>query len=134
MEQQANDAGLEDVIEFVGQQSHQALQGYYDRIDILLMPSRSEGFGLTAIEGMARGCIVVAANIGGLPEVVIDKEVGLLHHPGDVHDIADKVNGLIDTPSELARMSRNAAGYVSTFSTERYNLLIKDLYTKLAQL
>ena len=42
------------------------------KIDILLMPSRSEGFGLTAIEGMARGCVVVASHVGGLPEVVAD--------------------------------------------------------------
>ena len=57
-------------LKFVGRQEQAALQSYYDKIDVLLMPSSSEGFGLTAIEGMARGCVLVASNTGGLPEVV----------------------------------------------------------------
>lgn len=131
MELQAKESGLEQVIEFVGRQSQQALQGYYDRIDILLMPSRSEGFGLTAIEGMARGCVVVAADTGGLPEVVKDGETGLLHRCGQVRDIADKVNGLLSEPERLRRMSRKAVERVALFSTEEYHALIKDLYNKL---
>lgn len=69
-------------------------QAYYDKIDVLLMPSRSEGFGLTAIEGMARGCVVVASDTGGLPEVVTE-DAGLLHRPGDEADMADKVLSLL---------------------------------------
>ena len=76
MEQQKNNAELNEVVKFAGVQPQEALQTYYDSIDVLLMPSRSEGFGLTAIEGMARGCVVVAANTGGLPEVVSDGKVG----------------------------------------------------------
>lgn len=132
MEQQMSEAGLDNVIEFVGQQSQQALQGYYDRIDVLLMPSRSEGFGLTAIEGMARGCVLVAADTGGLPEVVKNGEVGLLHKYEDVQDIADKVNELLSNQEKMLLMSRKAIERVSLFSTDRYRLLIKDLYSKLS--
>ncbi|RJG09595.1 glycosyltransferase, partial [Alcanivorax profundi] len=70
MEEDANRLHLKNIIKFVGRQEQAALQSYYDKIDVLLMPSRSEGFGLTAIEGMARGCVLVASNTGGLPEVV----------------------------------------------------------------
>mgnify|MGYP000753742493 CR=1 FL=1 len=60
MEQQKNDAGLNEVVKFAGVQPQEALQAYYDSIDILLIPSRSEGFGLTAIgrngTGMCSGC------------------------------------------------------------------------------
>lgn len=131
MEQQAEKAGVVQVVNFVGQQEQSVLQGFYDQIDILLMPSRSEGFGLTAIEGMARGCVVVASATGGLPEVVRDGEVGLLHKPESATDIADKVCSLVADDAKLSRMSQNAMNHVTEFSVERYNELIKNLYNKL---
>lgn len=131
MEQQAQAAGISDVAEFVGRQPQEALTHYYDRIDILLMPSRSEGFGLTAIEGMARGCVLVASRIGGLPEVVQDGEVGLLHRMDDIEDIAAKINLLVRDISELRRLSINALLHVSKFSIEKYKALIINLYNKL---
>ncbi len=132
MEHQISNARLNKTIVFANQQPQHALQEYYDQIDILLMPSRSEGFGLTAIEGMARGCVLVAADTGGLPEVVKDGEVGLLHKYENAQDIADKVNGLLSNPEKMSLMSRKAMERVSLFSTNRYQSLIKDLYNKLS--
>ena len=131
MEVQIQELGLPNVAEFVGRQPQELLQSYYDKIDILLMPSRSEGFGLTAIEGMARGCVVVAADVGGLPEVIIDGETGLLHRPEQLDDIANKLLSLVES-SELVRiMSYKANARVCTYSTERYNELIDSLYSKI---
>lgn len=131
MEQQALDAGVEEAVEFAGRQEQSALQGYYDQIDILLMPSRSEGFGLTAIESMARGCVVVAADTGGLPEVVRNGEVGLLHKPESVADMAAKIGLLVENSRELSRMSHNAMNYVRRFSFDYYSGLINNWYKKL---
>lgn len=131
MEQQVQAIGISDSVEFVGNQPQEVLAQYYDRIDILLMPSRSEGFGLTAIEGMARGCVVVAARVGGLPEVVCDGEVGLLHRKEDTEDMAYKIGRLIGSHAELNRIRANALLYVSRFSIERYLALIVNLYSKL---
>jgi glycosyltransferase involved in cell wall biosynthesis len=131
MEKQVHEAGLEDFVEFVGKQSQEMLPSYYDRIDILLMPSRSEGFGLTAIEGMARGCVVVAAHTGGLPEVVLDREVGLLHKSEQVDDLVTKINTLIEQPMLWKRYSIEAITYVQQFSFERFSQLFNNLYKKL---
>lgn len=131
MEQQAQAAGISEAAEFVGRQPQEALTHYYDRIDILLMPSRSEGFGLTAIEGMARGCVVVASRVGGLPEVVREGAVGLLHHKDNIDDLADKISSLVENLSELHRLSANALLYVSRFSNERFQTLIINLYNKI---
>ena len=131
MEQQKNDAGLNEVVKFAGVQPQEALQAYYDRIDILLMPSRSEGFGLTAIEGMARGCVVVAANTGGLPEVVSDGKVGLLHEPESSDSLAEKAIRLVNDRELLMTMKQNAIGHVARFSFAHYSELINNLYSKL---
>lgn len=132
MEEQAHEAGLEETVEFAGRQPQEKLPDYYDRIDILLMPSRSEGFGLTAIEGMARGCVVVAARTGGLPEVVRDGKVGLLHEPEQIKDLAAKINKLIEKPTLWKQFSNEATTYVQRFSFERFSQLFNNLYQKIS--
>ena len=131
MEQQVRDANIAEVVDFAGRQGQDVLQGYYDRIDILLMPSRSEGFGLTAIEGMARGCVVVAADTGGLPEVVINGEVGLLHRPDDIDDIVDKLYTLFCDRALLKQLGGGAMVRATRFSMAMYSRLIADLYVQL---
>lgn len=131
MQEQACKAGLEGSIEFVGKQPQEKLTKFYDRIDILLMPSRSEGFGLTAIEGMARGCVVVASRIGGLPEVVRDREVGLLHESEQIEDLIAKINELIEHPELWVKFSNKAMIYVQQFKFERFSQLFNNLYQKI---
>lgn len=131
MEQQAQSLSVSDAITWVGRQTTDNLQACYDQIDILLMPSRSEGFGLTAIEGMARGCVVIAANVGGLPEVVRDREVGLLHQTESIEMMEEKINYLIKKRSTLQTLSNNAIKEVAKFSFEQYAALFTNLYQRI---
>lgn len=131
MERQAAEKGITDCVEFAGRQSQSNMQSCYDRIDILLMPSRSEGFGLTALEGMARGCVVVAADVGGLPEVVIDGETGQLHRKEDINDLVKVVSQLIANPLLMSSMSQAAVSRAKLFAPEQCDVLIADLYGKL---
>lgn len=131
MEEDASRSHLCKIIELAGMQQQRDLQSYYDKIDVLLMPSRSEGFGLTAIEGMARGCVLVASNTGGLPEVVREGYVGLLHQPESVDDLANKICSLIENPKLLEQMRSHLSDYVHQFTFERYADLFNDLYSKL---
>lgn len=127
MESQAKDMKVGEKVTFVGRKPQSELQDYYDQIDILLMPSRSEGFGLTAIEGMARGCVPVVADTGGLPEVVTP-DCGYLHRPEDVDDIADKI---IEASNNLEAKREAAIQRASLFSSEVYKDKIKQLYSSL---
>lgn len=133
MEGQTRDAGISDRVEFFGRRPQQELQDCYDRIDILLMPSRSEGFGLTAIEGMARGCVVVAADTGGLPEVVLNGRTGLLHTPESVEDLAQKISILASDTRKLNQLSEAAVERAKAFSYDRYKAQISSLYKALAE-
>ena len=128
MERQAVESGYVEWVEFVGRKEQCELQDWYDRIDILLMPSRSEGFGLTAIEGMARGCVPVVADTGGLPEVVT-ADCGLLHRPEDVDGMARQIHCLASDPLLLDRLSRGSLQRSADFAPERYQEKINILYS-----
>ena len=133
MEQQVQAAGISDSVEFVGRQPQETLVQYYDRVDILLMPSRSEGFGLTAIEGMARGCVVVASRVGGLPEVVREGEVGLLHESENIDDLALKLIYLCESPESWRQYSAQAITYVKRFGFDRFCVLFNNLYGRITE-
>ena len=131
MQQQAQDLGCADAVTWMGRQPQDALPALYGQMDIVWMPSRSEGFGLTAIEAMSCGCVVVAARTGGLPEVVRDGEVGLLHDPESTSSLTEKTVSLIENPVRLTEMSHRAVRHVERFSFDRYARLFTDLYEKL---
>lgn len=125
MEQQARDLGVAHCVEFAGRQGADTLQGYYDRIDILLMPSRSEGFGLTAIEGMARGCVPLVADVGGLPEVVT-ADCGVLHAPADATHLAAQLAELAAAPAErLTALSRAARTRAADFTAPHFSARLR---------
>lgn len=131
MKQQAEMLRVMDSIEWAGRQPQERLHKWYSKMDIVLMPSRSEGFGLTAIEAMASGCVVVASNTGGLPEVVSDGKVGLLHEPESQDSLAERTIRLLNDRELLITMKQNAIDHVARFSFAHYSELINNLYSKL---
>lgn len=128
MEREAE--GLANV-EFLGRVQGEDLTAVYDRIDVLLMPSRSEGFGLTAIEGMARGCVPVVADTGGLPEVVTDGSTGLIHKPENVDDLARQIIHVFDDGEKFRALSAAALERAALFTPAQYRLRIKEWLDKL---
>ena len=77
-------------------------------LDIFCMSSRWEGCPMVLLEAMAMRCPVVATDIGGVREIVINEETGLLVAPGDPEALADAVLRLLAADAERERMG--AAG------------------------
>ncbi len=75
--------------EFVGKQAK--IADYLTVADVFLLPSEEESFGLAALEAQACEVPVVATRVGGLPEVVADKESGFLSDIGDTEKMSDDV-------------------------------------------
>ena len=78
--------------------------------DVLVLPSRSEARPRTIIEAMLEGLPVVATTVGGVPELVIDGETGLLCEPGNADALAEALDRLVASPSMRAMMG--AAGRI----------------------
>jgi glycosyltransferase involved in cell wall biosynthesis len=104
----AKKLGISDHIIFTGAISRNQVPYYYVASDIVVVPSLQEAWGLVATEAMASGKPVIATNVGGLPDQVIDDFNGYLVPPRDPKAIADKVLYLLENPSEIKKMGYNA--------------------------
>jgi glycosyltransferase involved in cell wall biosynthesis len=80
----------------------------YSSCDVFVSPSREEAFGLMPLESMASGTPVLGFNTGGLPDMVIPFSTGLLAKPGDVMDLAEKLELMITRPEDSRSMGENA--------------------------
>jgi D-inositol-3-phosphate glycosyltransferase len=103
------DCGLTGQVRFVPPQPHARLATYYRAADACLVPSRSESFGLVALEAAACGTPVVAAAVGGLRSLVDHAHTGFLVEGRDPAAFAAYAGEIIDNPRLAAEMSRNAA-------------------------
>lgn len=100
--------------------------------DLLAVPSLAEPFGTVAAEAAAAGVPVVASEVGGLPEVVLDGESGVLVPAGDVQALAGAVTSLLDQPERLLALGRRAHAEAQRFAPERYADQIDELLREAA--
>lgn len=93
----AEDLGLKDRVIFAGYcYDRKKLAEYYSSASCLAVCSDSgESFSLTAIEALASGCLVVASDIPGVRERVIDGQTGFVFKSGSVEDLTDKINKVL---------------------------------------
>jgi glycosyltransferase involved in cell wall biosynthesis len=109
----------------LGAKPQRELWGLYKGATLFAMPSRSrEGLGLVFLEAMACGTPVVATRTGGVPEIVLDGETGLLVDRNEPAEIAAAIRTLLDNPELREAMGRRgqelAANYAWPRVAERY--------------
>jgi glycosyltransferase involved in cell wall biosynthesis len=69
-------------------------------LDVFVLPSLYEGFGIAILEAMAAGRPVIATETGGIPEVVIHRETGLLVPPGNPEALTDAIQWVLSHPED----------------------------------
>ena len=123
--------GLTDRVRFVPPQPHHLLSTYYRAADVCVVPSRSESFGLVALEAAACGIPVVAAAVGGLRTLVRHGETGFLVDERDPAVYAARIDEVLDDPglaTVLGAQARElAAGYTWSTTAARLRRLYADL-------
>ena len=88
LEDLARELNLEAHVSFLGSRDRAWVMAELHTFDVLLQPSRLEGFGLTLLEGIAAGLPVVASDVEGPAEILRDLPTGLLCPPGDAAALA----------------------------------------------
>jgi glycosyltransferase involved in cell wall biosynthesis len=119
--------GLANKVLFAGRVSDADLPFYYAAADIGVLPSftMGEAFGIVLLEAMACAKPVVASRLPGVRDVVNDGKDGFLVTPGDVDDLTDKLNALLDDASLCRRMGQ--AGYEKVRRKYAWPILVDQL-------
>jgi len=120
----AADFGIFDRVEFVRGLSNPDLAMYYRSAECLVFPSLQEGFGLPAVEAMASGCPVLAANASALPEVIGD--AGTYFDPYCVESLADALLSVARDELPLSRMRVKGVTQAAKFSWQAYAQCLEE--------
>jgi D-inositol-3-phosphate glycosyltransferase len=126
--------GLGDRVDFVEPQAHHILSTYYRAADVVIVPSRSESFGLVALEAAACGVPVVASGVGGLITIVDDGVTGHLVADRSPDVFAQHVDRILANPIDAAVMGARAAEkarrYTWSFAAARLRRVYADVTSR----
>ncbi|RKY35975.1 MAG: hypothetical protein DRP72_04615, partial [Candidatus Omnitrophota bacterium] len=128
----ARQLGIEDKIMFTG--IRQDVRRILSAVDILVMPSLREGLPMTLLEAMANEVAVIASNVGGVSEVVIDKHSGILVEPRNEMKLAEAIGLLLEDELLRKRLAMEGKKRVNEkFSYKRMIEKTEKLYFELLQ-
>lgn len=127
---------IEDTVASMGLQGHVDLVGerrdvpqILAALDVFVLPSLSEGVPLTILEAMAAGLPVIATSVGGIPQVVLHEQTGLLVPPESPRELAAAICRLLQNADEAVRLGQKGRQRVErAFSVDQMVARYEDLY------
>lgn len=130
IKQKAIDLGVQDKVIFTGYQFDTA--PFYRLMNVFCIASQREGFGLVAAEAMLHRLPVIATKVGGLQNVVVHDETGILIKPNQPKDIALAINKLYNDPQLLDSFAdKGFKRAMDNYTEERYVKEVINLYSEL---
>lgn len=126
---------IRENIVFAGSVPNSQLPVFYRAADVFVLPSivagsgDTEGLGVVLLEAIAAGCPVVASNVGGIPDVIINNKTGLLVAQKDPKEIARAIMHILGNPSLGKKLSLAARGHAArNFSWDGVSAKFRELY------
>jgi len=111
--------GIQEQVDFAGYTNREKIPGILAQYDVHIIPSIwEEPLPRTIQEAMALGKAVIASDVGGIPEIVLDELNGLLFQPGDAFSLAQKMQKLIHNPELIGNFGSAGRLYVE----EQFNI------------
>lgn len=112
--------------------ARQDVEKWYRAMDIFVLPSFSEAFPNAVLEALASGCATIATDVGGIPELVVEGDTGLLFPNRDQPALTAQLNRLVVDPSLRERLAANGARVaLSRFTMQQYCERMEAFYTSL---
>ncbi|NND73974.1 MAG: glycosyltransferase [Ilumatobacter sp.] len=127
-----DELGLHDQVHWIAPQPHHILSSWYRAADVVIVPSRSESFGLVALEAAACGIPVVASAVGGLLSLVDDGSTGFLIDGRNPADYAKAVATILDDPTMQAAMRSAAVERARRYTWSAAAAHLRSLYEQIA--
>ena len=114
-----DDSNLPSYVEYYQNPSKQKLLELYSESDIFIFPSLEEGWGLTPLEAMACGCVVVGTNTGFVLDFGKHGENMMISDPGNIKEMVNNIEELLKAPDLVKRVTRNMEKDIRQFKWEK---------------
>lgn len=124
--------GLTERVQFVPPVPHHLLSSFYRAADAVVVPSRSESFGLVALEAAACGVPVVAASVGGLRTLVEHDRTGFLVDSREPAAFAERLDELLGNPHRAVAMGRAGAERAEQYAWSTTAGRLRRMYADLS--
>ncbi|ABO35883.1 glycosyl transferase, group 1 [Methanococcus maripaludis C5] len=118
-------------VELLGQKSQSEVSEYLKNCSFLVLPSISEGLGMTIIEAMACKKAVIGTDVGGIPELIKDGINGYIVSPKDTKVLKDKINLLVNDKNLRKSLGKEGLNYSKNFSWEISSKKTYEIYNSL---
>jgi glycogen(starch) synthase len=134
LERQASELHLNEHVHFIGWVAPDQVPALLNTATVVVMPSRREGLPLVALEAALMARPVVATRVGGLPEVIVHQQTGVLVEPDDSEALAQAIGALLAHPERATIMGRAARDRVQkVFGWKRCVDAYETLYRTLIE-
>lgn len=100
---------------FTGALTSEELEKIYAQTQIFVLPSLWENYPTVLLEAFAAGCSVVASNRGGIPEIIVNNENGILFNPTNFKELANKVNFLIENKHQRLKFAQSGQAFINNY-------------------
>ena len=131
LQERVRGSGVAGHVRFIGAVPHERVADYYALADVCVVPSRTESFGLVALEAQSLGTPVVAAAVGGLTEIVESGVTGILVPGRDPRHYADAIASVLADPERRARMGMAARERANRYTWSRAVERLLAIYARL---
>jgi len=135
LEYLSQELGVENSVIFTGEIPYEELPDYYHAGDIFVLPSSHESFGLVLLEAGMAGKPVVATNLTGPRDIVVEGVTGFLVPPQNPDELAARILTLMEQPELARQLGENARKHISSsFDTEAGIKKVIDMWANTIQL
>lgn len=129
----AVERGVRDSVRFLGFVPDEELPALYSSVDVFVLPSEYEGFGIVFMEAMACGTPVIGTDVGGVPTAVEGGETGYLVGNEDVVEVASRIEELTDGSERDDRMAEDARTWAKEHDWTEIAEQVESVYYSTAQ-
>jgi glycosyltransferase involved in cell wall biosynthesis len=129
LEKMSSDLGLDEIVQFRGWLSREGLAACYAEAEIVAIPSVwPETLASVGVEALAAGRPVVASDVGGIPEVVVDGVTGRLVRSRDARMFAEALVDILTNPETAEQMSVSSRLHLDKFNMEVFVDRLESIY------
>ena len=124
----ARELQIESLVDFTGWVDPQECDRLLEEADVFVLPSYNEGLPMALLEAMSLKLPAITTPVGGIPEIIIDRENGLLVEPGRIEELVNAIQTLVDDESLRLKLGSAAYERAKLLDIENYIRNMLDIY------